>query len=104
MSMTDEELSRHIGRGWWPLAKSVFEVLDLHEFQVAQIKEKFGYLRIYVDAPKDATPGIKASIHAVLLAAENASGRTCEECGAEGSHVLVRGHWWKTRCEECKDL
>lgn len=101
--LSDDELRRHIGPGWLPLAKSVLSVLDLHDFKLAQLKEKFGGLRIYVDAPPTATPGIKASIHAVLMAAENASFKTCEECGAPGERVLVRSVWWKTRCAECAE-
>jgi hypothetical protein len=101
LDMSDAELGRHIGPGWWPLARNVFAVLKLHEFKLAQIKEKFAGLRIYVDAPKGATPGIKASIHAVLLAAESASFKTCEQCGAPGARTLVRDVWWKTLCAKC---
>jgi hypothetical protein len=101
--MTDEELDRHIGKGWWPFVRPVLAELDRRGFKVVQIKEKFGYLRLYVDAPPDTSATVKGTIHAMIVAAESISSRTCEECGAEGQHRLVHNCWWKTWCQECFD-
>lgn len=101
--LSDEELRSHIGEGWFSFTKPVLDALEEHGFKLAQIKEKFGYLRIYVDAPEGASPTLKGAMHAMIAAAESISTRTCEECGAPGQHRLVRNSWWKTRCEECKD-
>jgi hypothetical protein len=61
----------------------------------SQVKEKFGQLRFYSDAPRTLTERQSAYIAmAVAL-----SGVTCEVCGAPG---LLKEHqrWLSTRCEK----
>ena len=59
--------------------------------KVAQIKEKFGTLRFYVDGGDDFTNG-------VATMAELMSGRTCETCGSIGSKRS--GGWIRTLCDK----
>jgi hypothetical protein len=59
---------------------------------VAQIKEKFGTLRMYCDNVDDYARG-------VIDMAETLSGETCEACGGKGKPV--GGRWVQTLCEEC---
>jgi hypothetical protein len=56
-----------------------------------QVKEKFGDLRFYYT-------GGDALIDGVVRMAESMSGRTCEECGAPGTHSS--SGWIRTLCEE----
>ena len=83
----------------------------------AQIKEKFGELRIYTDiydnhTPEEAALFSKKDIEEHLLRfrgyvngavcfAESLSSVTCEYCGEPGK--ISREGWWKTLCENCKN-
>lgn len=58
---------------------------------VAQIKEKFGTLRFYVDGGDEFTNG-------VATMAELMSGRVCETCGDIGSRRS--GGWIRTLCDK----
>lgn len=80
------------GPGWLPAIIPVLELCERDGVRVAQIKEKFGTLRISVD---DGTE----DVYAAIREAESIAARTCEECGAPG--VLRRGGWLKTLCDEC---
>lgn len=88
--------SLDIRPGWYPI------VIDLDrdlaaidpDYQLVQVKEKFGGLRYYTEfEPDRPRPGFDA----LIRAAERRSERTCEECGADGapSH---RGSWARTLC------
>ena len=63
------------------------------QVRVAQVKEKFGTLRFYVDN------GSK-EVYAAIAMAELMSGRTCEYCGSPGAPR--RGGWVKTLCDACE--
>lgn len=84
------------GRGWYQL------ILDTHNkmmevdpnYQIQQIKEKFGGLRFYHTCC-DSDAG-----WAIEEWAKNQSFKTCEECGQPGTQTP--GGWIKTLCEEHK--
>jgi len=59
----------------------------------AQIKEKFGTLRVYMSKYTDA-------IHDILLEAEKKSATVCESCGAAGELRADR-RWIRTLCDAC---
>ena len=61
------------------------------KFEILQVKEKFGVLRIYCNQENDA-------IRQRLSAAIEESFHTCEVCGEPG--ILREGSWFKTVCEE----
>jgi len=76
-----------------PFASLTDEEFDeLHQPVAAQVKEKFGGLRFYVDNSDDYTSG-------VIAMAESMSYRTCEYCGAPGKQT-GKG-WIKTVCDTC---
>lgn len=88
-----------VGKGW----RSILE--DLHQelmgidpnYQTAQVKEKFGGLRVYLLSEKN---------DAVLLAvgkALNKSLTTCENCGEPGS-LQIENYWVKTLCSSCDSV
>lgn len=63
------------------------------QVRVAQVKEKFGTLRFYVDNGN-------REVSAAIALAEMLSGRTCEYCGAQGARRS--GGWVKVRCDVCE--
>jgi hypothetical protein len=64
------------------------------EFEVLQVKEKFGGLRIHVNHRND-------TIRQRIEVAEQESFHTCEVCGQPGQ--LREVGWIKTLCEEHAD-
>jgi len=62
-----------------------------HQFEVLQVKEKFGGLRIHVNHANDA---IRQRIEAAI----QESFHSCEVCGQPGK--LREGDWIKTLCDE----
>ena len=62
-----------------------------HQVVAAQVKEKFGGLRFYVDGGDDW-------VYGAISMAESMSYKTCEVCGAPG---VTRGTGWvQTTCDE----
>jgi hypothetical protein len=68
-----------------------FEQETGNQFEVLQVKEKFGGLRFYVNHANDA---IRQRIEAAI----QESFHTCEVCGQPGK--LREGDWIKTLCDE----
>jgi hypothetical protein len=66
---------------------------EQHEIYVAQIKEKFGAMRFYMERSNDV-------IWELIQAAEHATALVCEFCGAPGE--IRSGSWLKNRCEPCQ--
>jgi hypothetical protein len=91
-----------IHAGWRAIMERLLERLELEitrqppdqrdGFRIAQIKEKFGRLTVYLAG--EATPEMRAAIQE----AEEASIVTCEVCGAPG-RLGERNAWWAARCE-----
>lgn len=65
---------------------------EQHQVIAAQVKEKFGGLRFYVDNCDDYVRG-------VIAMAESMSYRTCEGCGNHG--VKRTSGWIRTLCDTC---
>jgi hypothetical protein len=89
------------GNGWFELIKELCEklkALDLKDFRVQQVKEKFGGLRFY-------TGGVELEkayeVDRLISEAEAKSLTVCEECGKPGKPG-GRG-WIKTQCETCRN-
>jgi len=75
-----------IGKGWFDLLNQACRLIQSHcdwqkekcpQVVAAQVKEKFGGLRFYVDGGDDYT-------HGIISMAEQMSQMLCEECGAPG--------------------
>ena len=108
------DLQRIIDRipsGWWrsidvgPGWHLIIVELDRQiaalfpEYEVNQVKEKFGGLRYYVD-------GVDYDVVAPLIrAAEGKALATCETCGKPGRLSTTSptglGGWYKTTCDTC---
>jgi hypothetical protein len=123
-----EELNdkRLAGRGWYGCIapdgwKWIVEDCDRllarldPDYEIQQVKEKFGTLRYYYETEADQE--IQEIMDAVVSRAEYLSGKTCEGCGNssaisnsdrgikyDSSAVLkstVGGGWLKTICDSC---
>lgn len=87
--------------GWFPLVARLVVYLDsmikhdhLEPVEIAQIKEKFGRLRIYISYNE------KASI--IVNVITHIASTICEYCGDDPVELyLSPGSWRKTLCEEC---
>ena len=66
------------------------------DYQIFQIKEKFGGLRFYTD-------GLSEDGYKAVNEAEAESFMVCEECGEPGD-LDTRTYWVKTLCETHKNI
>ena len=88
--------SLDVGPGWYRLIVDLDRELAAidPDYQLAQVKEKFGGLRYYVEFESDRPrPGFDD----LIRAAERRSERTCEQCGGGGG-LTRRGSWVRTLC------
>lgn len=107
------------GDGWTELVrltcKYFQQLIEKHQevvfIKFVQIKEKFGFLRIYfdlkfLDKTKATNNGFN-EIHHFVFAIENVSGLVCEDCGKIKNKKFnvetrrTRGHWIRTVCDKC---
>lgn len=81
-------------KGWHPLIKRAFKLIEGTEITVAQVKEKFGSLRIYTNPTADPK---NAEVMEGLWQIEIESTHTCMVCGKPGE---IRDlPWILTLCE-----
>lgn len=118
----------NVGIGWKPLVRKACEIFKNAEYnsyfwweriEAAQIKEKFGTLRIYVDCPSDwyfrdviegKESGIEDDeIEQAMYQLEGESEEICEDCGitkAEDPTVETKSTekygWIRTLCAKCR--
>lgn len=86
------------GDGWFNIIKDLSEKLSKFEgVEAAQVKEKFGGLRFYVDGT--TTENYK-EVHKIISEAERKSFETCENCGEPGKQR--GGGWIRTLCDKCE--
>lgn len=88
------------GEGWYPIIdKLSAKLIEMYgdKIEYAQIKEKFGTMRVYVDLlDKD----IKLmDVFDIISEYEAMSGIICERCGNPASIRNIRG-WLSTLCDE----
>ena len=94
----DREKAMHcVGFGWHGLLDDIYDTFEKENVVVVTIKEKFGGLRIYADAPEATFEKMRPLIDKI----EQLSFQTCETCGAPG--VLRNRPWLKTLCDEHSD-
>ena len=102
MSWGGNGFSFECGLGWKNILEDLFRRIDFalvdqdirKEFQVTQIKEKFGTLRFYCHGGNEA-------VDAHIRVAEQMSEFTCERCGQRGT--MHRKGWMSVRCEQCRE-
>jgi hypothetical protein len=92
------------GPGWYPIVcelDSVLAQLD-PEYEVRQVKEKFGTLRVYAHG----RPELREAFRAAIREAEDRSAVTCELCGEPGSLHQAGpspARWVKMLCQACAE-
>lgn len=88
--------------GWTSILDAYFAVVDHYvrrarDYDVRQVKEKYGGLRI-IDSVTVRDKAVIAAINEARELAEARSFYVCERCGAPG---LLRGRgWYYTACDE----
>jgi hypothetical protein len=85
-----EYAKKCVAPGWHSLVNELFDLAEKENFTVAQVKEKYGTLRIYVD-------GASEDVYKMIDDLERRSATMCEICGEVGE-LVNRGNWVKTRC------
>lgn len=91
------------GDGWYTIIEQLIDQIDSYikhkykdqefDFQITQIKEKFGGLRFYFD-------GGDSEIYELTRFAEELSYKTCEYCGSNQDIFRSKG-WITTACFKC---
>lgn len=84
----------NVGFGWKSILEKMFEELFAAGWdgELAQVKEKFGLLRVYLG---EYTPGLAE----IVDRAETESSKVCEKCGRDAKTSAGAGCWIKTLCE-----
>jgi len=93
------------GDGWLQLIDQLSQELESTAKQVvwyAQIKEKFGTLRVYLNYAASVSNEKMQEVDAILDKYQELSSRVCEQCGKPGK--LVRKGWWTTACVDHRTL
>jgi hypothetical protein len=94
-------------RGWNGILRKMFQELFEAGWDggVAQIKEKFGSLRVYLEFVEVEDKSDK--LYEIVYKYEILSETVCEVCGADGAKLrtLKDGRSWiKTNCDICHDI
>jgi len=86
-----------VGPGWVPLVQQLHEELLAvnPDYQVAQVKEKFGELRVYLSMDNRQLPLMQA-----VGVATAKSVTICEWCGEPGTCGEASAFWIKTLCDQ----
>lgn len=88
------------GEGWYPIIEEALNRIESSIigtptediFEVLQIKEKLGGLRIYVNI-------YTYEINKIIEEAKDKAAQTCEVCGKPGKLREIN-HWYFTNCDE----
>lgn len=102
MTQNDHDFEGDVGKGWLPIVTTLHEqLLRLDpEYQIHQVKEKFGGLRYYYGASENVSEITRAVMYQLVGYAEHLSYRTCETCGRPGQVRNDLG-WVLTLCDGC---
>ena len=87
-----------IGNGWYEVFSEMCEKLSEYDVELAQVKEKFGTLTVYIDNMEDDIARAKMA-YDIVDEAESKSAKICEDCGDPGT---MRTNGWRTViCDSC---
>jgi len=89
------------GPGWYPIIVELDQQLAgvVPDYEVHQVKEKFGGLRYYYAGPGHLVD----EMDRLVRVAEDKADRTCEACGKPGRLHRTTGAypWYQTLCRRC---
>jgi len=94
--MNREYAKMCVGHGWHGLVDELFDLAEKENFQVTQVKEKFGSLRIYADFLNEEQDKILSDL-------ERRSYTMCEGCGVPAKAKTVGG-WINVLCDSCRSI
>jgi len=88
-----------VNDGWYELIKNLLHTINSYVargpldgvFEIVQIKEKFGGLRVYCNYEDEFIEG-------AIALAECLSNNICEICGSPGQNQ-AKNNWLRTRCK-----
>lgn len=107
---TDDYLFASCGDGWKSIIRNTDKKIKYIDpnYEIAQIKEKFGGLRYYFDTSFESYDDVRREImDDIVRAAEHEASRTCELCGASKAsdqvEIRVHKHWYFGYCKPCAD-
>jgi len=93
---TKEDLALSVGVGWKELIDELWLLGEGKDFIVSDVKEKFGWLRIYFYSD---IKGLQTKIEDI----ERKSRVICEFCGSkEDVDLICLGSWLKNLCRACR--
>lgn len=92
------------GRGWRGILEHFFEAAERElpagvQFDLRQVKEKFGGLRIYYRLPESLSEGVVSAIRDARDLAEARAHYTCEQCGQPG-RMRNDSSWFFVACDK----
>lgn len=95
-----------VGPGWIHIIAKLHNAVFFMNpnYKLAQVKQKFGGLRYYVDLhfDDDQDPTLPSEVIDILIRhAENEASKTCEQCGEPGT-LHKSNYWYRTVCINCK--
>ena len=94
----------HVPAGWETIVAALADHLDevWPDWQLKQVKQKLGYLEVYLAEPPDEIAG---ELDSLVAAARRAATHRCERCGTTtgAPYTAAVGGWRMTLCEACRD-
>jgi hypothetical protein len=86
-----------VHKGWHSLLQELFQQLFDNQWQghLADCKEKFGTLRLYLEHSNDQCDAIVAQF-------EQRSAEICEFCGHTPARMRTNRSWIKSMCDACQ--
>ncbi len=103
--LTRAEAKLCVGKGWSGLVDQVYDICEVHDIVVSDVKQKFAQLRVgwwWPNTNAEVTDTDVDGVIQALLTIEDTSYTICEECGQLGTWVRVNG-WEYTLCNTCKE-
>jgi hypothetical protein len=92
-----------VGDGWQHIVETavgrIVTAAGNFPVRIAQIKSKYGTIRIYWEASAALPDAITDGIEEAIALAEARSACTCETCGEEG-RLYAAGDWLTTACSD----
>jgi hypothetical protein len=87
--------------GWNKIVENLLQELEEYDVTLAQVKQKFGELRVYLNYGEKIDPHTFKETTKILNKYKDLSDVTCEKCGHEGTLHQTRQRWLSTVCDTC---
>jgi len=90
--------SIEVDEGWYQIIVDCDNVLTQIDpnYQIAQIKQKFGGLRYYFEPSDSNDDGLYIKMNSIVLSYEAIAAVTCEATGKHGVLMKSKSGWYRT--------